>query len=599
MKNTRRNSVVWKSVILYSIIFFIPFTVFVSYIYNASFTGKLSEIRNDQLQLLYQIRENISSSTTIINNIAQEMANTKDVCEFLEAKYNSSGEEIINYKMDVFPYLASRKALLSQIYSLFIFTYNSFIPPSYTKYVGVIGINDFPMKVPKDDYLSNDFWWIPPSADIELSNPMLQDNATMFIYNRPIYSQNDRNILGLISIQTETMTLFHTINDIPNDNGREIYIVQRDGIVLYSSAPYKIGEKLLQIAGSSNTDISKYLKSGGFISDDYNVVTLPLDDIACYVVSALPLKNIRSDISASITLTMLAAFGAFALVIFAVIIASFANSKRIRTLVEAMNMVNCGNYSIRVKVGTEDEIGKINITFNKMITKINEMIINVYQAEIKQKDARRLALEAQINPHFLYNMFTMIACTAKKNGDDEVQQMTLLLSKFYRIGLSDKADFISIREELNYLDMYIKIQAIRFGGRFEFKLEIDESLVEYRVIKNILHPLVENSIVHGIENIVGEMTGKITIQILCEEQQLMFIVTDNGFGMPEEQISHINRGIFSSDSSSGYGLKNISERLALFYGVNAGLMARSIHGGGIEMTVWVPVLQDGEKCIGY
>lgn len=590
LKYINKNRYIWKNVLLYSLIYCVVFIFLVWFLYGISINTVVSNTKDSERQLLYQIRENISSTINLVDNLADEIANDKDLCEFLIRPYNETGEEIIYYIEDIFPRLFSRKLLFPQLYSLYVFSANEQIPPSYNNYVGILNKDRYPLEWEGQPSL----WWEKHPYDITGISSKRQN---YFSCNRVIASPRNGNMIALLNIQITEDELFHCLNEYSTDVS-EFCVIGGDGTVWYSSVSENNESNLFSTYSLIPEDELNSVTGADYVVDDSIILVLPLPEIEGYLVSLRSLQSVKDEIwSRAFPLILIMIF-LYAVVVCIVIIVTFFNNKRIRNLVEAMNYVNQGDYNVSVEVGADDELGQINRTFNQMVKQIDEMFHNVYQAEIRQRDAQIVALEAQVNPHFLYNMLTSIACSAQQHGDLSTQRMAILLSKFYRASLSEKADYISILEELNYLNTYVDIQLIRFGQNLQYTCTLQEGLPNCKIIKNLLQPLVENAIVHGIENIVGERVGTISVDIKRFGDKLVVDVTDNGLGMPQEYINQINSGSFYASHASRYGLKNLLERLSLFYGDQAGLTVANKPDSGAQITLWLPLIESEEPlCI--
>lgn len=589
VKKLKNISIVWKSVLLYSLIYFIPLIVLICYLYNSSINIAVFNAKIQQKQLLYQIHEHFSSTVTLIANTVDDIANDKKLNNFLDDHYSGSGDDILYYRNEIYSHLVTRKLLVPQIHSLYIYSSNDTIPPSYNKRVGVVGMEFFPFHMES----AYKMWWEIQSSDaIKTDSDEYNPSESFITCNRALRSPINGSIIGIVSIQLALKDLFYSLDETSGD-AVEICVIDNTGMIWYSTAPQSHGSNVEE-AYSIDSDQLLLMEGGAdYNGKDFIVLTLPMLDIKCFLLAVLPLHTIKSEAMTATVWIIISVIGVYLGTIIAVILATFANNRRLRVLDKAMNHVNQGDYSVQVPIGADDELGRINRTFNDMVRQIDRLFHNVYQSELRQKDAKLMALEAQVNPHFLYNMLTSIACNAKNHDDPSTQRMAILLSRFYRTGLSEKANYIPLQEELNYLSMYIEIQLIRFGNNLHYNQTVQDGLAQKKVIKNILHPIVENAIVHGIENIVGNRAGEITLDVRCFDNSIMFVVSDNGNGMPGDVLNRINSGVFNLNRSSGYGLKNLYERLKLFYGDKAGLLAENIPGSGVRMTMWLP-LSSGE-----
>lgn len=305
--------------------------------------------------------------------------------------------------------------------------------------------------------------------------------------------------------------------------------------------------------------------------------------------------------------------------IFKVILLLFAVSMAFiiliaRHLTDALNRLErqmiCarnGDFSVRFFYPYKDEIGSLSQCFNYMIEEIQTLIQKQEQSIIdlrierdhvtevqKQKRKAELkALQAQINPHFLYNTLNAITWQAADKGMDDVSLMASSLGKFFRLSLSKGAELIPLADEVDHVRSYLSIQGIRYQDKLNYEITVPKQALDCRVLKLILQPLVENAIYHGIK----EKRGKGMIRITAEERAcpqaaiIALIVWDNGAGIPEEILTRINQSLKSGGSRTGegYGIYNVNERIRLYYGSEYGLAYESEEGSFTKAVLTIPV----------
>ncbi|MEG0692509.1 MAG: sensor histidine kinase, partial [Oscillospiraceae bacterium] len=239
-----------------------------------------------------------------------------------------------------------------------------------------------------------------------------------------------------------------------------------------------------------------------------------------------------------------------------------------------------------------DEIGQLMNGFNQMMGEINTLIKEKYEYGQQIKGLELKALQAQINPHFLYNSLDLINCIAIQNEVPEIIVMVNSLAKFYKLSLSRGNDVISLRDEFMHSRLYIQIQNMRFENCIQTKWEIDETLLDFGVIKIILQPIIENAIIHGIFE-RQDKVGTLWISCIKEDKDIFIRVADNGVGMDAETIrNNFTPGPPGSvtETRGGYGIRNIQDRLRLIYGESYGLSCQSTLGKGTVVTVRIPAV---------
>ena len=233
---------------------------------------------------------------------------------------------------------------------------------------------------------------------------------------------------------------------------------------------------------------------------------------------------------------------------------------------------------------SRDELDEIADSVNQMGEQIHTLIEESYKKEMDRKISELNLLQEQINPHFLYNALSSISVLAMGNGDKAASRAILYLSDFYRITLSKGKQDITIREELNLLESYLKIQRMRFDDSIEVEYELDESLLDVHVVKLTLQPIVENAIHHGRDD--DSEVFHILIRLFEEQGKTVFEVIDDGCGMDPEKLMELQNSM--NHSEGGYGLRNVNIRIKLQYGPQYGVYIESERGFGTKIRIEFP-----------
>ena len=272
--------------------------------------------------------------------------------------------------------------------------------------------------------------------------------------------------------------------------------------------------------------------------------------------------------------------------IFAAVLAYFITSgmvsSRIERLTHFMQEVQEGSMDMQVGSDDRDEIGMLYRGFGSMMKRIRTLINEVYLGKITQKEAELKALQAQINPHFLYNTLSLINWKALAAGEEDISRMTLALSTFYRTALNRGRNVLQVETELSNTRAYLEIQSMLHDGDFDYEIEAQTEILQCESLNLILQPLVENAIHHGIEE-KTDGRGKISVRGWKEDNCVWFMVEDNGVGMEQEVADKI-----LTMESKGYGVRNVDERIRLCYGEKYAMKVESVVGKGTKMTIHFP-----------
>ena len=304
-------------------------------------------------------------------------------------------------------------------------------------------------------------------------------------------------------------------------------------------------------------------------------------------------EGIRSDVETAIRMCA----AAFILIL----IGAIAISRRIsagitepiQRLCEVTRLAGRGDFAVRAQESVDDELAVLGTSFNQMVERIGNLVEDIRVEQLNLRATELKLLQAQINPHFLYNTLDAIIWLAESGQTEQVVMMVSSLSDFFRTTLSKGRDYISVQEEEAHIRSYLQIQQFRYRDILEYEICIPEELYDCQILKLTLQPLVENALYHGIKNKRG--LGHILVTGKEKDGKLLFCVKDNGMGMTPERLAHVRALIggelTEEDSSSGFGLFNVEQRIRLNYGTEYGLTIESVYGEGTEAKVVIPAVK--------
>lgn len=269
---------------------------------------------------------------------------------------------------------------------------------------------------------------------------------------------------------------------------------------------------------------------------------------------------------------------------------------------KGINGIMKGDMEFQIDVDKSSELYILADGLNSLITKLKDLINREYNSKILKKQAELNALQSQINPHFLYNTLDSIRGLALSEGVDRIANMTKALSKLFRYSISQKSNLVSFRDELKNVDNYIIIQQYRFNNKFNYikRIEdIDNDILEYRIPKLSIQPIIENAIYHGLETKIGE--GTIMIRAYSTEKRLIISIIDDGIGMAQDKLDALNETLTQGkeelltdkdDKRSGIALINVNERIRLFFGDKYGVRVYSTLGQGTTIEIVLPKIKN-------
>lgn len=304
----------------------------------------------------------------------------------------------------------------------------------------------------------------------------------------------------------------------------------------------------------------------------------------CTLVENEKLYQEASALSLSLSKVFVTMFGAGILGAFFI---SSQITRRITNLSVAMDHVQEGNFNTRLSVQGNDEIAELSHHFNSMLKDLRRLMNEVVETQ-KEKRKRELEiLQAQINPHFIYNTLDTLQWKALEYGASDLSELILSLSSFFRVSLSKGKEMIPLREEIKHVRSYLDIQKARYEEILTYEIQVEESLDDVFLPKILLQPLVENAIYHGIKPKLAQ--GKISILAQLEGKDLVLKVQDNGVGMTEEQVNQLEEAFEGKRAPVSYGLHNVHQRIRLTYGTPYGLHVESCLQDGTAVTIRLPM----------
>ena len=276
-------------------------------------------------------------------------------------------------------------------------------------------------------------------------------------------------------------------------------------------------------------------------------------------------------------------------------------TKPVEELCRITERVGTGDFSTWENREEENEIAVLNNSINSMVGQLGQLVDNIRTEQINSRNLELRLLQAQINPHFLYNTLDNIVWLAEDGRTEDVENLVTYLSQFFRAMLSGGREFISIKQEISHVEAYLSIQSFRYRDILSYEINVPEEFSDYYIIKMTLQPVVENALYHGIK--YKRQPGRIRIGIREEGENLIFIIEDDGIGMKEEELLRVRRLINGMESpgedNSGFGLVNVAERMRLRYGVNYGMNFESEYGRGTRVEIQIPKLNENEVPVEF
>ncbi|PAF32408.1 hypothetical protein CHI14_08310 [Paenibacillus sp. 7516] len=415
---------------------------------------------------------------------------------------------------------------------------------------------------------------------IHLSSPQTADGPAMFTLARLLNNNSNQYPYGMLVFQISESVIYSLMEK--EAGGKDIFIMNDQGVILSSADKKLINTRLPELLDQQFDDSL----SGRFDTTYQGVKALAVYNTlknGWKTVSIFPYESIIKDAKSLSQLMIKVSLAFIGVALLLIYITASLFSKRIRTLIRMIRRIERGDFTPthEEQLGS-DEIGQLHFAFQQMTIRLRSLITEVYQKELQSKEAELDLLQAQINPHFLYNTLGSISSLAIKHQDPQIQDMVLNLAKFYRISLNKGKSVLTINEELKLTQSYNAIQLIRFKGQLNFIYTIDQAILPYSTVKLALQPFVENAIIHAVWN--QERPLNIHIKGGFENDSIILSVMDDGMGMPRETLL----SLLEDKPGRGYGISNVDRRIKLKFGENYGVHVYSRLGAGTTVQITLP-----------
>ncbi len=550
----------YKLITTYILLGIIPMTIMGLVWYNQTRTILMKQEKSSIENYLTQAVSNMDNQLRIYNNLSDYIAFNQQISHVVSHEYDSYYDMYNQFSNVLDPMLASLKYFHSDINQITIYTKNNVVKHNTT----LAPITE----------IENEDWYKIIKGNNDIHWFVSQDEKKVFCARNIPTLENNYEV-GVLYVQVDYEKLFESFKQM-NDSNYGIFIMDELGNNIFNFDQFEDPNK------SRKMTFDEFNKGIGK-ENIYTIVTAHSVNNNWTVSLYKPQKLIYESTNFMITGNVIAIM---LLIVFSIIITSVLSKVMVSGLEKLranMEEVEKGNMEITVKSNNEDEVGALIRGFEKMIIQIKALIEDVYESRLIQKDYEMKALQAQINPHFLYNSLSLINWMALETDQEDISKITLSLSTFYRTALNKGKNILRVRDEIKNMRSYLDIQLMMHDHEFDVDVEIDECILDHNILNLILQPLIENAIDHGIDL---KTDGRGGIKIIGKKQndEIVLIVSDNGVGMSKEQAESI-----LTNKSNGYGVKNVNERIKLYYGEQYQLKIESEIGIGTKVKVTIPI----------
>jgi two-component system sensor histidine kinase YesM len=559
----------------YIIIVFLPVVISGYILYNQFQMNVMDDFSQGKQRHIIQASNSLEVSLTQVESIYSLFQYNSQLLEYLKGLYQTNGDYVYHFLKDIRPIFSFAYNGNDAIQSLRLYKIKNNVMPVSGEIEDLNAVTSQFVDEVSDNMLMNQGKWLP------LRNISTSVIPQLAFYQK-IYNQNYSDRLGVMEVIVNQEIIADFLETVDINGTTHALIVQNNEIIYQSEGVPITSELLHSMIHEVNQETSGNLV---WKEKDLLVNSIDLKDLQVSFYFLTTTDEIFGNISEKAKNLAFAMFGL--LIFLSIIYYAIASvlTKRILNLAKHMRRVDENNFTLYTGENHNDEIGFLTVSYNLMITRIEELLKKVNRAELMKKEADYLVLQAQIKPHFLYNTLESIRMLAEINDDEEVVEATYTFSKLLRYSLSSGGNETLLKEEIDNIRHYLEIHKLRMMDRLIYHINIDAYIDKIQCPRFILQPLVENCIHHGISQ--SRKQGKIHVHVQHKGAYLQIEISDNGAGIPEERLKTIlgvlnntlDRSMLQTNDS-GLGLYNVSERVKAYFGEESRLEIESRQGEG-------------------
>lgn len=515
----------------------------------------------------------LSSSKQLLNNYETYFETVISVSNSIEAKVEN--EDLVTNPKSTISFFDTLLVLKNEIIDTSVYSLDGVPLVSNTSYnPTIVGNNDRWFQVAIENQIINNF-----------SKVDSKDGSSYSFTLSKYVTFNKSESKGVLKITFDFSKVVSLISQSDLGSFGHISVFDKNYNVVYSNAlsnfllaeldPVKslvIGHEIINV-----NNHSFYLFSSTITNTTWTLSIFTSYD------------QINQVVMTFLYIIAFSALGIIIVFIILMILVASSVTHPIRELQEEMTKVENLNYeenSNKLIYGSK-EVMDLDKSFRQMMKRIRELASNILNEQENRRKSELKALQNQINPHFLYNTLDSIIYLIDRGETLKAEDMIVALSKFFRLSISRGKNIIPLMDEVEHARNYLLIQKMRFGDNFSYEIDINERLKEYYVIKLILQPIIENALVHGLKN--NEEGGKIVLKGYLENDLIRFDISDSGYGILPNKIEEIYASFTDDNSNNGVGIKNVFQRIRIYYGNEAKIQIKSKLDKGTCISIFIPI----------
>jgi two-component system, sensor histidine kinase YesM len=593
-----------KLILAYIIVLAVPIILFAIYAFNNFAKVNQSEFLKAIEQDIRSERVNISRNVEICNRTAETVISYGEFLEFLSLEREPAAEELIDFNLGPLAYIQRIQYISPDVYRLRFFAGNRNISEIWPTLLSEARLKEEAWKEKLVSSRVKIHWQLNHLDNVTRGIMMPEATEVVSLFREVRYPGNE--YLGIIEVNMLSEIFFRQMYSGLEDES-SAYIVSR-GDRLY----YDVHNNYLKAKEVDEGAIKELLASNA-VGEEGNfnikingapamVVYSYVQPIDAYLYKLVSLEGLIGSIDRVRNLIILTTLGLIVLLSAITYFITQAILRKLGIIIDSMRKVQEGEFNVDIPVRGNDELGELAHHFRKMLRKINDLISIIVRKQAANKDAEIRALQAQINAHFIYNVLETIKMMAEIEYKYEISRALTSLGRMMRYSMNWSRQFVTLREEITNIKNYIALLNIRFDNEIQLSIDIPEELLEHEMLKMALQPIVENAANHGIEP-RGE-GGTLWIGAYVTGKIMNLEIKDNGIGMGDAELESLREAIKLQEDAGdapgvrrGIGLKNVNERIKLYYGNEYGIEIESKKDEFTSVVMKLPYLgSSGEEA---
>lgn len=603
MRNIVNRSLIEQLITMYIMIIGIPIVIFSLYMFNSL----LKNAKNDAIdRASYDLSteyDSIEKNVYIMRNIINSIESDNEVLGYLQGYEEQEQKRLINFRETTYKQLIKMQNNNPAIKEINIFTSNmqmKEIWPTFYRIDRIID-NDWYIKAIKKN--GNEYWNFNNYDNdiLTKSEPNNEGKDLVVSLNKKI-NHYSNNYLGIIRVTMRSRDFFPKMFEDDDLKTGQILLINTENMDIKTDESnsllrkFNFDEKKFKkfIVGNLKNEKGKITYKQG--KEEYIILFKESPIANNYLISVIPVNNISQEMKNSRNIVI---SGGVCLLIILSIIIYFATKtilKRLYKIIDAVKRVRAGDLMPSIEVYGNDEVGVLAHNFRQMMRTIDTLIKESANKERLTKEAELKALKTQIDAHFLYNTLENIRMMALIEENYMVSDCLSSLGNMMRYNMKWNSEFVSLKQEINHIKNYVALMNLRYDFEIILNIDIEDKFLDREILKLIVQPLVENAVKHGLSEKLRSENGTIIISIEEDNMQLYLNVKDNGNGINIEKLQELNNYINGcEDKTYGLGLKNVNDRIKLFYGNHYGVIIESQEYSYTKVTIKLPNIKNMHK----